>query len=279
MKKLTLERYLNSIDFDAIKQICKPLEDYFGLTSFVYRKNYYDGTEINLSNQPNWVEHFYSNHALIKQSTFDKHPDTYQSGFVLWSQLQGHQDILQQARQFNIDHGITIVKKTVEGVELYYFGTRSDRPDVVNHYLNNIDLLERFILFFKNQAACIIAHAESNKLKIISDKYEKIEVISTDLLAIKPSFTRMEFIKSTELKRYHLDGEFQGIELGLREMEVISCLLRGMTSEETGKSLFLSPRTVEDYLGQIRVKFSVSSKSKLIQKLLAADFKSYIPQD
>ena len=160
MKKVPIIQYLQNIQVDEIKRLCQPLRDYLGISSFVYRKNYFDGTEINLSNQPQWVEHFYTQKDLIKNSVFDKHPDHYTSGFVLWSQLEGHQEILSRAKSFHIDHGITVVKKVHDGIELFYFGTCDNNPSIVNNYLNNLDLLERFILYFKSQAAGIIKKAE-----------------------------------------------------------------------------------------------------------------------
>jgi DNA-binding CsgD family transcriptional regulator len=279
MTNFNIEKYLQSLNLEEIKQICKPLEEHFGLTSFVYRKNYTDGTEINIANQPEWVEHFYSNNDLLKKSVFDKHPDNYQSGFVLWSQLEGHQEILARAKAFHIDHGVTIVKKVADGVELCYFGTRESNPEVVNYYLNNIDLLERFILYFKAQAAEVIKSAERQKIIVLENKYELVDILEKDIEAIRPSITREDFIKATQLKKYHLDGEFHGIVLTAREMDVIRCLLKGMTSEETGKDIFLSARTVEDYLAEIRAKFDVKNKSQLIKKLRQADFISYIPHN
>ena len=275
----TIQTFLQRLNIDAIKSICKPLEEHFGLTSFVYRKNYYDGSEIILTNQPEWAAHYYANQELMQQGTFDKHPDTYKSGFVLWSQLQGHQLILQHARQFNIDHGVTIVKKVTDGIELYFFGTTSDRPEIVNYYLNNMDLLERFILYFKDQAADLIKLANKYRLVVFPDKFEQVKIVESDLKAIKPMMTREQFIEATRLKQYHLDGEFKGVVLSAREIDVISCLLQGMTSEETGNTIHLSARTVEDYLAAIRNKFGVKSKSKLVQKLLQSDFISYIPFD
>ena len=272
-----IQQYLQYLNFDEIKQLCRPLEDHFGLTSFVYRKNYNDGSEISLSNQPEWTEHFYSNKDIVKQSVFDKHPEHYQSGFVLWSQLKGHQEILQRAKAFDIDHGVTIVKKVPDGVELCYFGTRSKNDDVVNRYLNNLDLLERFILYFKEQAAEIIRMAERHKIILFADKYKSVQVSDADLVAIQPTNTRDDFIKATWLKTLHPDGDFKGLSLSAREIDVIACLLRGMTSEETGTAIHLSSRTVEDYLSDLRTKFNVPTKSLLIQKLRGADFISYIP--
>ena len=279
MKDINIRQYLQNIPIDEVKKICQPLQDHFGLSSFVYRKNYLDGTEINISNQPEWVEHFYTHKELIKESVFDKHPDYYKSGFVLWSQLEGHQEILARAKSFHIDHGVTIVRKVSDGLELCYFGTRDNNPCIVNNYLNNLDLLERFILYFKSQAADIIQQAERNKLVVIQNKYEIVDIMEKDLQAIRPNMTRHDFIEATKLKKYHLDGEFKGIVLSIREMEVIRCLLKGMSSKDTGNTIFLSPRTVEDYLSEIRTKFNVSSKSQLIKKLLKADFTSYIPHN
>ena len=266
-----ITQFLQNLNIDDIKSICKPLEQHFGLTSFVYLKYYYDGTEINLSNQPEWVEHYYTDEALTRQNTFAQHPDNYQSGFVLWSQLQGHQEILQRARQFGIDHGVTIIKKVADGLEVCFFGTTSDRPEIVNHYLNNLDLLERFIIYFKEQARVIINKVNQQRITTFTDKFSQIKIVESDLYAIKPMLAREQFIAATELKQHHLEDEFQGIVLSAREIEVVNHLLKGMTSEEIGKTIHLSVRTIEDYLSRLRTKFSASSKSQLVQKLLQTD--------
>ena len=98
-------------------------------------------------------------------------------------------------------------------------------------------------------------------------------------MAIRPENNRDEFIKATHLKKIHLDGEFLGIALTAREIEIITCLLKGMSSKETGDALFLSSRTVEDYHRELRSKFNAGSKSKLIKILLEADFTSYITNE
>ena len=271
-----IDKFLEKLDIEKIKALCKPLEEYFGLTSFVYRKSYNDGTEINISNQPEWVKHFYTDKELIKESTFDKHPDHYDSGVVLWSQLQGHQTILEHARRFNIDHGVTIIKKVPDGVEFCYFGTKSECPNVVGKYINNIDLLERFILYFKEQASEIIQKADKNRI-VIPNKFDIAKPDRHDLKVVKPEISRDDFLKSTTLKEFHFDGKCKGTVFSTAEINIIEHLVKGMTSEEIGKAIFRSTRTVEDYIAQLREKLNVKSKSQLVQKLLSSEFIAYVP--
>ena len=271
-----IDKFLAQLDINAIKDICKPLETHFGLTSFVYRKNYNDGTEINISNQPEWVRHFYTDKTLIEESSFDQHPDMYQSGFVLWSQLKGHQVILEHARHFNIDHGVTIIRKVPDGVEFGYFGTKSECPTVIGNYINNIDLLERFILYFKEKASTIIDIANQNRI-LVPNKFARAAVRKEDMNLINPKSTRDDFLKATEVDQFHFEQKCKGLVLSAREIQIIEHLLKGMTSDDIGKAIFLSARTVEDYLSQLRDKFQAKNKAQLIKKLMDSEFIAYLP--
>jgi DNA-binding CsgD family transcriptional regulator len=53
-----------------------------------------------------------------------------------------------------------------------------------------------------------------------------------------------------------------------REMDVFRLLVRGKTARQMGEILGLSPRTVETYLQNMKIKANVSSKSQLIDKLI-----------
>ena len=99
---------------EEIRQICSPLKDFFGITSFVFYKSYLDGSHIRLGTHADWLEHFYEK-SFYQASVFEVHPDKFTKSFVLWSQVKSHQEILKDARDyFNIDHGITLVQP-VEG--------------------------------------------------------------------------------------------------------------------------------------------------------------------
>jgi DNA-binding CsgD family transcriptional regulator len=58
-----------------------------------------------------------------------------------------------------------------------------------------------------------------------------------------------------------------GIILSLRESQIVRELVRGRFIKQIASMLGLSPRTVEDYLGNIKKKLNVPSKNKLIEKV------------
>lgn len=58
-------------------------------------------------------------------------------------------------------------------------------------------------------------------------------------------------------------------ELTAREREVAAFLMDGLTSKEIGKSLGISPRTVEIYRARLMRKYQASSSVDLVHKLIA----------
>ncbi len=60
---------------------------------------------------------------------------------------------------------------------------------------------------------------------------------------------------------------FHGINLTHREIECLQLTVNGYSAKAIAKQLKLSPRTVEEYLKNIKFKFDVSTKQQLIQKV------------
>jgi len=55
--------------------------------------------------------------------------------------------------------------------------------------------------------------------------------------------------------------------LSVREIDIVRCLLYGNTAKKTAKELFISPRTVERHLENIKAKFSCRNKYELVKKV------------
>lgn len=53
-----------------------------------------------------------------------------------------------------------------------------------------------------------------------------------------------------------------------REQECLDYTVRGFTAKEIAKKLLISPRTVEEYLNQLKLKLAVTTKQQMIQKVL-----------
>ena len=246
----------SSADVDAI---IHPLKTHFGVTSVVYQRNFNDGSEIRLSNQPAWVKHFYEQ-GYYRNSGFEKHPQHYQSGFVVWAHLSHHQPILEAARRFNIDHGLTLIQKTANGCEFYFIGTTPDKPHVANLLLNNIEFLKRFTLYFKEQASLLLKNADSNRI-IIPKKYENIYCRELGI-----PYKNSPLVKPVlKIKKIYLDNN---VTLSSREIACAKLLVLGKTAHAIAEQLYISPRTVETHLQHLKEKLHCRSKSELISKLI-----------
>lgn len=64
-----------------------------------------------------------------------------------------------------------------------------------------------------------------------------------------------------------------------RELDCIFYLLRGNSMKMIAKILNLSPRTVESYLEQVRIKLKCTNRSDLIETCLAEGYLNYIPSN
>jgi DNA-binding CsgD family transcriptional regulator len=58
------------------------------------------------------------------------------------------------------------------------------------------------------------------------------------------------------------------VSLTPREQECLEHTVKGYTAKQIAKKLAISPRTVEEYINQIKLKLDVGSKQELIQKVL-----------
>lgn len=66
-------------------------------------------------------------------------------------------------------------------------------------------------------------------------------------------------------------------KLTKRESECLFYTLRGKTAKEIARILKLSPRTIEDYLDKVKMKFFCASKSELISKAFEDNYLTTLP--
>ena len=68
--------------------------------------------------------------------------------------------------------------------------------------------------------------------------------------------------------------EINNVRLSKRETDVMHLLIRGNTAKQAAKKLFLSPRTIEDHIENIKIKTNCTSKSELVEKATEQFFTS-----
>ena len=261
---MSLTKYKNHIAFTAssdIAELCLSLRKNLDMNMFCYHKIFNDGSEIMLSDDIVWTENFYQNQYLMGNDA----PEIATKDFkcTLWP-FDNHLPILKEVRDIcGVYYGITLKLISKDYHELFGFGAKSDLASAPNFFINNIDLFERFSLFFRSQAADIIKKCDFNK--IIASNINKPAVLKrNNSLQLR----RKGFIADTELRRNRAKITIDGFSFSARELDCIRCILLGKTAQEIGERLFISARTVETHIDNIKIKLNCHKKSELVAKLL-----------
>lgn len=231
-----------------IDQLSKPLREFFGITSFVYVQKFASGKEIRLSNQPDWIKYFYQ-HELYASSVFEQPWSSYQRTQLLWSQLTSHQVVLQGARTFNIDHGLTLVRPQSDSCEFYFLGTTPDNSSITSLYFSHLDLIDKFLDYFKEQAGKIIQQAKQQAI-ILPPSPQAPPLVS--------AFDREAFLQTLHPQRSLLSP---------REQDCIQLLVKGYSNKMIAQELQLSTRTIETHLDNIKRKTNSPNKAALLRYL------------
>jgi len=241
-----------------------------GITNFGYVKLFEDNTRICLANTniSKWIETFYTRYFTIG---FTRKPfNAYQSGFLLCSALEEQDMCTIMREQFNIDHGILVIDKQPTLTEIALFASTRENYNVINFYLNNLDVLKRFIYYFKDTCSNLIQMAEPDRAilpKCLSNHGREFE-INSHLSLRRHSDTYLAFRRKTPISRYYLKNTSNLRYLTQKELDCISYLVQGKSAKEIANILDMAPKTAEMHLANIRHKLNAPNKSELVTQLL-----------
>jgi DNA-binding CsgD family transcriptional regulator len=241
---------------DELKQICAPLRSCFGVETFAYVKIYPDLSRVHLDTNAAWSEFFYK-HAYryhqINRLTESKH---WEPGYSVLYMLDDS-ECIKDSHEFDIGNGVVIADHVNGCTELVCFvlSYRESKSKLVG-LLNNIDLLQKFIIYFKNRAVKILENAEKQKiiLPFLEFTLEKASFSFKD--EIRRNF--LETITPSQIIKNNLTQ---------RELECIRYSAKDMSAKQVAKLLHISPRTVEKHLANAKEKLACSKKGSLIQFL------------
>lgn len=228
-----------------IDQICNPLKK-LGITYFSYTRSEDSGERVYLSNFPCRLEYYFANQQYLIGHT-ESSPTFYEEQFIFWSTLP-RQFMYDDMRGIGIDHGVYLVLPAENYCEFFAFAGDKNNHQLINTYINNYHWLKKFALYFKEQAKPILTQA--NKVKIILPFSSK----SIDFVTSFQGLDELLTIKNQP-------------KLSRRQVECAGLLIQGKTYKEIAKEIGLSPRTVETYLNNLKLKLECNNKAELISML------------
>ncbi len=253
----------SSITYTACPEVQAICQDFFnltGITYFNFVRAYDDGSRLYLTNSQPWVSFIFNNHQEYSFA-FEETTENLQSHYLLWDLIEGARDdpLIRVAREkFNIDHGFTLINRHDDFTEFCYFATLPRNKKLNLFFINNIELLQSFILYFKDKASGLINEAETQKIILKGHSLFWLETSKNGTKSLK------EFFKYCDIKRFFLNGELKGVHLTKREAECLSYIFDGKVPKEVGRMLGISHRTVEAHIDAAKLKMRCKNKSSLL---------------
>jgi len=159
---------------EVVRKICSPIFELFSLSFFRFLRVYKDNSRINLCTHPQWTSFFYSQN-LYNVSWFDSLYNNIKNFEVIWDIKAACQDNIVgiHAREnFNIHHGFSLIRNYHSYYEIYDFATDDPHQILNDIYLQHIEIFEKFLFYFKDQAADLIKDFAKNKI-ILKDNIIK----------------------------------------------------------------------------------------------------------
>ncbi len=244
-----LRNNISSHLVDDVREISKPFLEKFQLNFFDYGRTYYnDSSSIILIPDNTWIEYYFKNKYHLVTTIYD-------SGIHLWDNYVEKAAV--EARDiFNYTNGISIFKKQGDYCEVFNFAAPRTNKKVLDFYFNNQNLLYAFTDYFKDKATELLKKSELNKLILPKE--------NIGILQRSDRYADSSFIMSL-MNTPHFP-------LSKRECTCLFYLLRGKTAADIAKLLFISKRTVETHIENIRTKLNCRNKSEIFDKIFELGF-------
>lgn len=244
-----------------IKQICKPFFDQVGITYFDYARFYPDYTSIILFTSSEYLRFFLLNKNY-------KCPVGYMlPGRYLWHSYISNEFLEIVNQNFNVFHGITVIRDRHEYKELFNFAAPKNNKVILDIFLNNQAILEYFVTFFLKQNEELFS------------KHQNTKIIMPDSVIKPPTGTYNEQISLSDLIRIMqhdnkklknkiiLNINKQLITLSIRETQCLTLIIAGNTSKQIANILDISSRTVDAFIKSILEKTNAFNRVDLLSKL------------
>jgi DNA-binding CsgD family transcriptional regulator len=241
--------------------LCSPLQK-INITTFSHARFNQQNEFSLLSNNPD----FLINYTDKKYYNVDIHTNigNFQDmKFLMWDLIecegQTH-NMLKDASELNFKHIFTIAEYNEQGSDFYHFGTNVSTLSICQNYMNNLDLFKAYIQYFnqKLRGCKILRAAHDIKFKVDNTEVKPLVHKDEQLLLIT-DHEKQDFMQAIATDK---------IKLSKRQLQCAQLLIRGATTKEIAEKIFLSPRTVEEYIGSLKDKFFVRNKAELLVALL-----------
>jgi DNA-binding CsgD family transcriptional regulator len=165
--------------------------------------------------------------------------------------------------KFNVNHMLSRDERIGSNEwEHFIIGTTSSDGAMVNSYLNNMGLLDKFVAYFRNKANKLIDNACKNSFKS-GRPMQKCSFCGPQSLSDNYGLGNLSTIP--EPTHYTLISHHtKKVVIPKSEMHCLIMLSQGRSAKEIAQTFNISPRTVESYIVNAKLRLGCDNKRDLL---------------
>lgn len=240
---------------DVLLKAIKPLSK-LKVSQFNYERIYADGSRACLDTTPEAV---IANFVDIDTFSQLYTPNAYGENQYLYipswveSLESDTSDLLKdsldkQKHQADRDNEFVIIQRRHDHFELFVFATAAQVKGFLNSCINNLSTLHAFSRYFVQCHQSLIVEADQQRI-------------------IPPWREVQTTVSIKQPPQHYFTSCNEPVFLTQREAECAALLVNGKTAKLISQALYISPRTAETHIKNIKKKFHCHNKSELIALL------------
>ena len=261
LNKLEVSSHSYVVGASKLQEFCHDLFKCTPITFFEPYKIFNNNEYCGLMSDGDWAEYFLN--AGYQNSGIAKYQQEYlKSDYTLWSisQMFNIGDCAKNMRSDCIKNdygnGITLIERYPEHTQLYYFAARTEDACSNEFFINNLGLLNKFIIHFEEQC---------RQDKFLLQTYLKKYLCQNEIEQV-PVTSDAEF--TPHFRRIHFHSKTGDFYLTAAEFKCLQLVVYGFTIKQIAKIFNLSYRTIESHLQNAKDKAGCTTLRQLIQKTL-----------
>lgn len=235
-----------------IKTICAPLKDCLGISVFGYFIIEQNGSFIDICNHAKSLDLYYDR-KLFMQDPYLSHPHLLRSGYLLIPNICHSTCTISWCKHFRMRSFFIVLQSYGDSIEGSYFSTLSTDKVENTVFYSYIDLLLKFIRYFKREAKPLIERMKADHFNIKQAKGDLFFTVDPSTPLSNNDARIHRFLKMV-------------LPLSFQEQRCLDLYKQGKSAQATGEILGLSQRTVESYFDNIKNKLGCSSKAELLER-------------
>ena len=256
---------------EDIKRICRPLAR-LNISYFAHVRVTHDGKFSGISNNPGFSEHYLKNKYynadihLAKKTILDNN--------IIWDLMERtglSKKMHTEASLFGVRHTFTIVSRHNQVDNFYHFASDVSTTAFNQVYVENIDLLKKFITFFNDTIHACPTLSKAYNFQFSIDEAASGYTFKLDKYFLKNSLNRQAFMQElNQLSPTHA-GKINNISLlPPQQYRCVTLLAEGYSAKQIASVLNLSHRTVENYLANVKKGLQCKNSKELIALFCAS---------